>query len=67
MSGDDLLISRAFVLIDSLGAAFVLIDELGVIDTEQMQDGGVEVVDVQFVLDGAQAEVVGCGRWTCRL
>src|SRR5262245_654022 len=32
--------------------------ELGVVDAEQMEDGGVQVVDVNAVLDGVEAEVV---------
>ena len=58
-SAGDLRVGVAFVLVDALGAAFVEVDELGVIEAEQVQDRGVQVVDVQAVLDGVQAEVVG--------
>ena len=33
--------------------------ELGVIESEEVQDGGVEVVNVDFVLDGIEAQFVG--------
>ena len=48
----------AFVLVDALGAAFVLIHEAGVIDTEEMQDGGVEIVDMEAVLYRIQTELI---------
>ncbi len=43
----------------SLVTAFVEEGEAFVVEAEDVQDGGVEVVDVDGVLGGAEAEVVG--------
>ena len=40
-------------------AAGVAVGELGVVEAEQVQDRGVQVVDVDLVLDGVVAVVVG--------
>ena len=40
-------------------AALEAVAEAGVIEAEQVQDGGVQVVDVDFVLGGVEAEFVG--------
>ncbi len=47
------------VHVDAFGAAFVGVHEAGVVDAHEVENGGVQVVDVQLVLDGAEAEVVG--------
>ena len=47
-----------FVHVDALGAAFVGVHEAGVVDAHEMENGRVQIVDVEFVLDGAEAEVV---------
>ena len=39
--------------------ARVAVGEAFVVEAEEVEDGGVQVVDVDFVLDGAEAEVVG--------
>ena len=49
----------AFVLVDALGAALVRVDELRVVDAEEVQNRGVEVVHVEFVFHGVEAEVIG--------
>ena len=43
----------------ALLAALEQIRQLAVIQAEQLQDRGVQVVDVDAVLDGAEAELVG--------
>ena len=48
-------------------AALEAVGELGVVEAEQVQDGGVEVVDVDLVLDGVEAEFVGLADGRCRL
>ena len=40
-------------------AAGVAVGELFVVEAEEVEDGGVEVVDVDLVVDGAEAEIVG--------
>ena len=40
-------------------AALGAVGELGVVEAEEMKDGGVEVVDVDLVLHGIEAELVG--------
>ena len=40
-------------------AAGVAVGELLVVEAEQVQDRGVQVVDVDLVLDGGEAELVG--------
>ena len=40
-------------------AAVVAVGELEVVQTEQMQNGRVDVVDVHGVMDGVHAEVIG--------
>src|SRR5712672_717611 len=39
-------------------AALGAVDELGVIEAKQVQDGGVQVVDVDGILDGVEAELI---------
>ena len=40
-------------------AAGVAESQLGVVEAELIEDGGVEVVDADFVFDGFEAEIVG--------
>ena len=40
-------------------AAGVAVGELLVVEAQQVQDRGVQVVDVDLVLDGLEAELVG--------
>ena len=40
-------------------AAGVSVGELQVVEPEQVQDGGVQVVDVDLVLSGVVAELIG--------
>ena len=40
-------------------AALEAVGELLVVEAEQVQDGGVQVVDVDLALDDAEAEFVG--------
>ena len=56
---EEFAVGVPFVEVDAFGAALVHVDELGVVEAEQVQDRGVEVVDVQAVLDGVEAEFVG--------
>ena len=35
------------------------IDQLGVVDAQAVEDRGVDVVDVQAVFDGVEADLVG--------
>ena len=41
-------------------AAGVAVGEFFVIEAEEVEHGGVEIVDVDLVLDGGEAEVIGC-------
>src|SRR4051812_38463690 len=41
------------------GAALMAIDQLGVVDAQAVEDRGVDVVDVQAVFDGVEADLVG--------
>jgi hypothetical protein len=52
-------VGAAFVLVDALRAALVRIDEPGVVDPEQVEDRGVQVVDMEPVFDRIEAEFVG--------
>ena len=49
----------ALILIDPLRPSFVVVDHLSVIDTHETQDGGVQVVDVEFVLHRTQTQLIG--------
>ena len=40
-------------------AASIAIGQFLVIETEQVQYGGVQIVDVNLVLDGREAELIG--------
>ena len=40
-------------------AAGVAVGQLGVIEAQQVQHGGVQVVEVDFVFDGVVAVVIG--------
>ena len=42
-----------------LVAALEEVRQLAVVEAEELEDRGVEVVDVHAVLDGAEAELVG--------
>src|SRR5687768_16191187 len=57
--GGDLLGNDALVEGGTLGPALVEVDELGVVEAHQGEDRGVQVVDVEPVLDGVQANLVG--------
>ena len=43
----------------AFGPALVAVDQPGVVDAQDVEDRGVEVVDVEPVLDGVQADLVG--------
>ena len=49
----------AFIDSRPLGPALVAIDQLGMIDTETVEDCGMNVADVQPILDGMEAQIVG--------
>ena len=49
----------SLVEVHALRAALVLVNEASVIDTEDVQDGGMKVMDVQAVLHGIEPQVVG--------
>ena len=55
-------VGASLVEVDAFGASFVGVDELGVVDPEEVEDGGVDVVDVEAVLDGVEAQFVGRRR-----
>ena len=40
-------------------SASVAVGEAFVVDTEEMEDGGVEIVDGDSVFDGPESEVIG--------
>lgn len=44
---------------EAVVAAVVAVGEFFVIEAEEVEEGGVEVVDVDFVFDGFVAELVG--------
>ena len=44
---------------EAVVAALEAEGEFGVVEAEEVEDGGVEVVDVDFVFDGVKAELVG--------
>jgi len=48
-------------------AALEAVRQLGVIEAQQVKDGGVELVDVDFVLHGVEADVVTFGEGEARL
>ena len=48
-------------------AAGVAVGQLLVIDAQDVQQRGVQVVDGDAVFDGAEAEFVGCAVGRCRL
>ena len=48
-------------------AAAVAVGEAGMVQAHQVQDGGVQVVDVHAVFDGVEAELVGRAIDQCRL
>ena len=56
---ENLLLEVSFVEIDPFGAALVHVNDFRMIETEQAEDGGVQVVDVNLVFDRMQAEFVG--------
>src|SRR5262245_45706729 len=61
-SGQDLVQNASGVHRRTLIAAIVPVSELEVVHAQQVEDGGVEVVDVEPVLDGPQPERV-CGAY----
>src|SRR4029078_12489403 len=58
-SCDDLVKDVARHIGEAEIAPAVAIGQLGVIDAEQMEDGGVKVVDVDRLLDRLETEIVG--------
>ena len=58
-SGQDLADDAAVDVGQAEVAAGVAVGELLVVEAEQVQDRGVQVVDVDLVLDGLEAELVG--------
>ena len=58
-SGDQVVDDAAVDVGQAEVAAGVAVGELRVVEAEQVQDGGVQVVDVDRVLDGLEAEFVG--------
>src|SRR5688572_9695073 len=57
-SGEDRPDQVAGDVRQTLGATVVEVGELGVIQAQQVEDRGVDVVDVRLVLDRAQADLV---------
>ena len=57
--GEDFVDDVALDVGEAEVAAGVAVGEFFVIETEEMEDGGVEVVDVDAVLGGLESEVVG--------
>ena len=58
-SGDDVLHDVAVDVGEAEVATGVAVGELLVIETKQVEDGGVQVVHVDLVLDGGESELVG--------
>ena len=58
-SGEQLFEGGALVEGGAFGSALVAVDEVHVIDAHGVEDGGVEVVDVEWVFGGEEPEVVG--------
>ena len=56
---EHLSLETSFIEIDPFGASLVHIDDFGMIETEQTEDGGMQVVHVYLVFDRMQAEFVG--------
>src|SRR5687767_10370793 len=52
------LMRLAFVQRGPFWPPFVAVDEAHVVEAEKVQDGGVQVVDVEAVLDGVQAHCI---------
>jgi hypothetical protein len=57
-SAHDLGVGLAFVECRPLGSPLVAIGQLHIVQSEQPQDRGMQVVDVQPVADGVQADLV---------
>lgn len=49
----------SFIHRGALRASLVVIKKLGMVETHEVEDGGVKVVDVDSVFDGVHAEIVG--------
>jgi hypothetical protein len=58
-SGEDALDDAARDVGQTEVTAIVAVSQLGVIEAEQAQNGGVEIVDVDGILDSRGAEFVG--------
>ena len=58
-SRQDVLHDMAVDVGEAEVSAGVAVGELFVIETHEVENGGVEVVDVDFVFDGCEAEFVG--------
>ena len=58
ISPDDFCVGVAFVHIDALRPALMVVDQLGVVHSQQVHDGRVQIVDVEFVFHRVEAEVV---------
>src|SRR5690349_472335 len=58
-SSEDGIDHVAIDIRETIIAAVVTIREPRVVETHEVQDGGVQVVDVNFVLNSVPAEVVG--------
>ena len=58
-SSDDFADDAAGDVGEAEVAAGVAVGEFFVVEAEEVKDGGVEVVDVDFVLDGGEPEFVG--------
>ena len=61
-SGDDVMNDVAFDIGQAKVAAGIAVGEAFVIEAEQVQNRGVQVVDVHLVLGGVVAVVVGACR-----
>src|SRR5262249_25772526 len=59
-SGDDFVQDVAVDVGQTEVAAGIAVGQLGVVEAEQVQDGSVQVVDVDRLFDGLVAELVGC-------
>jgi hypothetical protein len=59
LSRDQVLDHRAAELAELLEAAGVVVGEFVVVETEEAQEGDVEIADVGFAFDGGHAEFVG--------
>ncbi len=52
----------AFVESWALGSTLVLVNKAHVVEAHKVKNGGMKIVDMEFIFDGTKAEFIGCAN-----